>query len=147
MSKYKSHSINPLQASSVNLVLDVDNIDRVFAEKASSQSDPPAGLKLQEPFAFNKNVADVFDDMVTRSIPGYFEVQNLTAALASRYFQEGTSVYDIGCSTGTTICAIARVLSGRLYRIVGVDSSEPMVQLARKKILGQGLSAYVEILN
>lgn len=89
------------------------------------------------PFAFDTEVAEVFDDMANRSIPFYAEVQRLTAALASRYATEESAVYDLGCSTGATLVALRDALRGRKVQLIGVDSSEAMCRRAREK-LGAG---------
>ena len=89
------------------------------------------------PFAFNEEVAKVFDDMAHRSIPFYQEVQRLTATLAQRYAREATSIYDLGCSTGTTILLMRDALQThgpRNVTILGLDSSEAMCNEARKKL-------------
>ena len=59
-------------------------------------------------FKFGAEVANVFDDMVSRSVPFYSEVQRLQTELATQFLPDGPSmVVDLGCSTGTTIAGIA----------------------------------------
>ena len=53
-------------------------------------------------FTFDRSVAGVFDDMVTRSVPFYTEMQRMIVELARDFATPGSSVYDLGCSTGTT---------------------------------------------
>ena len=62
-----------------------------------------------KPFEFNREVVNVFDDMVSRSVPLYREVMDLLLYWAHRYYQEGSVIYDLGCSTGTTIDVVARM--------------------------------------
>jgi tRNA (cmo5U34)-methyltransferase len=90
------------------------------------------------PFAFNEEVAQVFDDMVSRSVPLYREVAVAVAEWTNKFYQPGTVIYDIGCSTGTTIDLSARYLAhfGKRARYVGIDTSEPMLQRARAKLAG-----------
>ena len=66
--------------------------DQIFAQEA-------------EPFdfKFNAAVATVFDDMVSRSVPYYGEMQRMIAELAADFAIEKTNIYDLGCSTGTTM--------------------------------------------
>ena len=47
--------------------------------------------------------APFFDDMVGRSVPFYAELQRMTAEIASDFAVDGTNLYDLGCSTGTTL--------------------------------------------
>lgn len=85
------------------------------------------------PFEFNEKVAEVFDDMVSRSIPFYQEIHRLIVDLTQRYYQGKGKVYDLGCSTGTTIDLLERSFGERPISFVGVDTSGPMLKLAQKK--------------
>jgi ubiquinone/menaquinone biosynthesis C-methylase UbiE len=53
----------------------------------------------------------------------------LVAALSSEL---GSSVLDVGCGTGSTTLALAR-LSGPVRRCTGIDISEPMIAAARAR--------------
>jgi tRNA (cmo5U34)-methyltransferase len=57
-----------------------------------------------EDFKFDRSVATAFDDMVTRSVPFYAEIQRMVGDLAADFAVADTSVYDLGCSIGTTSC-------------------------------------------
>jgi len=54
-------------------------------------------------FEFNKEVAEVFDDMIARSVPFYLEQQDMFKEIGKKFFIPGTNVYDLGCSTATTL--------------------------------------------
>jgi tRNA (cmo5U34)-methyltransferase len=41
--------------------------------------------------------------MVTRSVPFYLEIQRMMTEIAGDFAVPGTRVYDLGCSTGTTL--------------------------------------------
>ncbi len=97
--------------------------------KDSLFSDPQGHL---EPFAFDSAVADVFDDMVGRSIPQYESLQALVAALALRWAR-GRPIFDVGCSTGNTLAAIAERASEQ-QSLWGVDTSADMIAKARAKL-------------
>ncbi len=84
------------------------------------------------PFTFDQDTAGVFDDMAGRSIPFYHELQIFVAAVAARYYQGGTRIYDLGCATGTTVLAIDQALD-RPYTLVAVDKSSHMIRLAQQK--------------
>ena len=94
--------------------------------------------KFPVPFAFNEEVAQVFDDMVSRSVPLYKEVALLVAEWTNKFYQPGTTIYDIGCSTGTTIDLAARYLShfDKKAIFIGIDTSEPMLARAKSKLAG-----------
>lgn len=94
-----------------------------------------------KPFEFNSEVVSVFDDMVSRSVPLYCEVIDLCIYWFQRYYRPDTKVYDLGCSTGTTLDILARAASSFRddllpYRIefVGIDNSEAMVQACKDKL-------------
>ena len=67
--------------------------DEVFKKPIQQSSD----------FKFDTKVVKVFDDMVTRSVPFYIEMQRMISELAGEYAMSGSSIYDLGCSTGTTM--------------------------------------------
>jgi tRNA (cmo5U34)-methyltransferase len=86
--------------------------------------------KIDEDFVFNDQVAEVFDDMLDRSIPYYRRIIDMTARLLEQYLQPGDRVYDLGCSTGTTLLALAERLKAPALQYVGVDSSSAMIRKA-----------------
>lgn len=87
-------------------------------------------------FTFDAAVSRVFDDMVSRSVPYYTDIQRLQTELAVEFLPEGDSVVcDVGCSTGTTIALLAshpRCPAGA--RFVGIDNSPHMLAEARAKL-------------
>lgn len=85
------------------------------------------------PFCFNEDVASVFDDMVQRSIPFYKDVSLYLLPWVKSFYQEGTAIIDIGCSTGTCLHAIGNYLSERAT-LIGIDNSEAMIEKARCKL-------------
>ena len=86
-------------------------------------------------FSFNEDVARVFDDMVRRSIPMYEDVLNCAAEWTYKYYREGSTVYDLGCSTGSTLLALSSSLPDHpSVRLVGLDQSAAMVAKAKEKI-------------
>jgi tRNA (cmo5U34)-methyltransferase len=98
--------------------------DEVFKEPYARPSD----------FKFNSKVAGVFDDMVNRSVPYYEEMQRMIAELAADHCIEGTSIYDLGCSTGTTLVNMERTVPGNIP-FVGVDDSRDMIEKCREKFI------------
>jgi tRNA (cmo5U34)-methyltransferase len=87
-----------------------------------------------EKFAFNDRVADVFDDMLDRSVPFYRQVIEMTAEIMGRHLQPRDRVYDLGCSTGTTLLFLARELAQKKLAFVGVDNSKAMLDKALRKV-------------
>jgi tRNA (cmo5U34)-methyltransferase len=102
--------------------------DEVFREKYTKPSD----------FKFSSKVAGVFDDMVNRSVPFYEEMQRMVAELAADHAQPGTSIYDLGCSTGTTLLHMDQTVDEEIP-FVGVDDSQDMLAKCRNKLTHAGI--------
>jgi len=84
------------------------------------------------PFRFNKAVAQVFPDMLQRSIPGYAASLEAIGSLAARYVRAGTNCYDLGCSLGAATLAMRQGIQVPDCRIVAVDNAEAMVERCEK---------------
>lgn len=110
--------------------------DEVFAGTAARASD----------FVFNQEVADVFDDMLARSVPFYLEQQSMIKELAKKFYKKGTNVYDLGSSLGTTLINVSREIGEEANRMIGYDNSMPMIEKARERIKKQGLENRIKIL-
>ncbi|GFH58728.1 tRNA (mo5U34)-methyltransferase [Chaetoceros tenuissimus] len=93
-----------------------------------------------KPFKFDGEVVAVFDDMVSRSVPLYCEVIDLAIYWFEKYYIPGTRVYDLGCSTGTTLDVLARACktlhcnNGEKCEFIGIDNSEAMVAACQEKL-------------
>lgn len=88
---------------------------------------------VPEDFVFNEHVVEVFDDMLSRSVPFYAEVIASTARLLDTFLQANDVVYDLGCATGTTLLEFSRLLPEKELQFVGIDTSLPMLEKARLK--------------
>jgi len=88
-------------------------------------------------FEFNDQVARVFDDMLVRSVPLYVEQQRMIRDIAAKFWIPGTDIYDLGCSTATTLLTIAPAIAGPC-RLIGFDNSFPMLEQARTKMRNEG---------
>lgn len=86
---------------------------------------------LSAPFEFNDAVADVFPDMLRRSIPGYEASIHAIGQLASRHVSAGTQCYDLGCSLAAATLAMRHNIQNEGCRIIAVDSSRAMVERCR----------------
>ncbi len=103
--------------------------DQVFAQPQAQVVD----------FAFNAAVADVFPDMLRRSIPGYETIISQLGVLARQYVVDGSRVYDLGCSLGAATLAMASQLRQRDVQYVCVDNSAAMTERCAQR-LGRHLS-------
>jgi len=98
------------------------------------------------PFAFNKAVAHVFDDMIRRSVPMYGEVVRRQAQMARQRYQPGTRIYDLGCSNGNLAMALCACMPVGGFEMVAVDSSRPMLAEFEKQLTAIGRSGDVSLI-
>ena len=90
-----------------------------------------------QPFEFNKEVADVFDDMLLRSVPLYDQSIKRQAQFASLYYQESSHIYDLGCSHGNLGILILEQFNKKRFSqfsMVGIDNSMPMIKKYFKRL-------------
>ena len=80
-------------------------------------------------FEFSAEVAEVFDDMIARSVPFYGEQQRLIEEIAKRFCPRGRNIYDLGCATGTTLINLRRAIP-EAKSCIGYDNSLPMLEQA-----------------
>lgn len=78
-------------------------------------------------FAFDEQVATVFDDMINRSVPGYRAVISLMGLFGEIFAQPNSTCYDLGCSLGASAIAMAQRITQPNFRIIGVDNSLAML--------------------
>lgn len=92
-----------------------------------------------EDFKFDERVAKVFDNMVSRSVPFYTEVQRIQSDLVMDFLPEtGGVVLDLGCSTGTTIEYLTQhPKCPTTTHFIGYDNSDSMLDKARDKLAAQ----------
>ena len=125
---------------------------------ARSRGESPAKIRRDQLFAdrrhraedfnFGKDTAVVFDDMLERSVPFYGEIQRMTGELVADFAADGTSVYDLGCSTCTTFLEMGPLIpADRKVRFVGVDSSAEMLKIAGAKLKEAGFGRPVELVH
>lgn len=95
-------------------------------------------------FEFNAAVAQAFDDMLERSVPFYLEQQRMIRTMSQSFWIPGTRVYDLGCSTGTTLEGLANQLDSAAM-LTGYDNSEPMIEKARTRLAAAGLGDRVTV--
>lgn len=105
--------------------------DRIFSEPKANLVD----------FVFDEAVANVFPDMIRRSVPGYELVVPMTGLLAARAVQGASAprIYDLGCSLGATTLAVLHALdaldiAADDLSIVAVDNAPAMLTEARSHV-------------
>lgn len=97
-------------------------------------------------FKFGANVVSVFDDMVTRSVPFYLEMQRMMTEIAADFAVPGTNVYDLGCSTGTTLINLDKVLPQDV-KFIGIDDSKEMLKKCEGNFKTEGITREYELVE
>jgi len=101
-------------------------IDKVFQKEINKQ------------FEFDNEVADVFDDMIDRSVPFYKENLNLSINILKNYINDNDNILDLGSSTGTFLINLAKLNPN--LKLTGIDNSSAMIQKAQKKAKAFGVN-------
>lgn len=83
-------------------------------------------------WCFDRQVTDVFDDMLQRSIPQYNAMRSVVFEMAARHVRPGTAVVDMGCSRGEALAPFVSTF-GDANEYIGLEISEPMVAAARER--------------
>lgn len=98
-------------------------------------------------WTFDEHVAEVFPNMIQRSVPGYYNIIYMIGILARRFARAGTRIYDLGCSLGTTTLAIHRNINHTSCCIIAVDKSPAMIAGCRRYIKDYCSSTQVDIIE
>lgn len=83
-------------------------------------------------FNFDEKVANVFPDMINRSVPGYASIVAMTGILSAEFFQPDSRCYDLGCSLGASALSMAQSIEDKSKHIIAVDNSLDMLKKARQ---------------
>jgi len=94
-----------------------DKSDRLFSKPLNPLPD----------FAFNADVAQVFSDMIRRSVPGYPLLLEQIGLLAARFAKPNSLLYDLGCSLGAVTSELRKVRANGA-RVIAVDNSAAMLK-------------------
>ncbi len=96
-------------------------------------------------FAFDERVASVFPDMIRRSVPGYGDIIALLGLFAEQYAQDGSTLYDLGCSLGAATLSLRRRIRAANCRIIAVDNAAAMVERCRENVAADLSPTPVEV--
>ncbi|MFM1757589.1 MAG: Erwinia phage vB EamM [Actinomycetota bacterium] len=85
-------------------------------------------------WVFDESVTQAFDDMLSRSIPGFIDMRKLVTDLACKFAIPKTTIVDLGCSSGGALLPIVQHL-GSQNRYLGLEISEPMREAAKNRFI------------
>ncbi len=97
-------------------------------------------------FVFDAAVADVFTDMINRSVPGYQTMLGLLGVLATQYAQRNTHIYDLGCSLGGATLMLGQHVLAPGCKIIAVDNAPAMVEKCRQNLSSHDKNTRIEII-
>ncbi len=106
--------------------------DKVFAKK------------INKKFEFDDAVASVFDDMLSRSVPFYSEVQKLIISLILAEQADDKKVLDLGSSTAKFLLDLHSKMETKM-QLKGLDNSQAMLDRAGQKCQAFGADIVLEL--
>lgn len=93
----------------------------------------------REPFRFDEDVARVFPDMLTRSIPGYAATIEAIGSLAARFVKPDTHCYDLGCSLGAASFAMLQGARTQHTKVIAIDNAPAMITRLEQSLTELGM--------
>lgn len=90
-------------------------------------------VKPGEKWAFDGEVADAFDDMLSRSIPQYDVMRETVSRIGASFLRPGGWAVDLGCSRGEALAGVRDAARVAGAHFVGYEVSEPMLAAARER--------------
>lgn len=96
---------------------------------------------------FDEKVAEVFPDMIKRSVPGYSNIITMIGMLATRFVTPNSTIYDLGCSLGAATLSIRRNIEAKNCKIIAIDNSAGMVERCQRNVHSYKANTPVEIIK
>lgn len=97
-------------------------------------------------FTFDERVAEVFPDMIQRSVPGYSNIISAIGMLANRFATKDSNLYDLGCSLGAATLSMRRSLEDvEGCKIIAIDNSPAMVERCKLHVNAYRANTPVEV--
>lgn len=69
-------------------------------------------------WTFDEKVAEVFPDMIQRSVPGYSNIISMIGMLAERFVQPNSQIYDLAARWARPHCQCAVILKLRAVKLL-----------------------------
>ncbi|SKG08343.1 methyltransferase domain-containing protein [Mycobacteroides abscessus] len=90
---------------------------------------------------FNGEVAEVFDNMLQRSIPNYHTMRAAVFDLGRRFVSDEPYVVDIGASRGEAIAPFVTQCSGK-GKFIAVESASSMAEVLRTRFANDNVDVH-----
>ncbi|WKY59035.1 carboxy-S-adenosyl-L-methionine synthase CmoA [Vibrio sp. SNU_ST1] len=98
-------------------------------------------------FTFDARVAEVFPDMIQRSVPGYSNIISAIGMLAERFVKPHSNIYDLGCSLGAATLSMRRHIQQEGCTIFAIDNSKAMVERCKLHVNAYRSDTPVEVIE
>jgi len=106
-----------------------DKQDQIYRQNEASTATSKGSFK------FDAQVANVFSDMISRSVPGYRQILEMLPTLVKELQAGGINYYDLGCSLGAGMMAISKGVDKKTRsQIIGIDNSAHMLKQAKQRL-------------
>lgn len=89
---------------------------------------------------FGKEVTEIFDAHVRKSVPLYDNFHNTIGDLSEWFIEEDTNVYDIGTSTGEGLNNLISHHKNKHINYIGIDNSEDMIKKAKENLSNKNIT-------
>ena len=88
-------------------------------------------VPAKDKWEFDDQVTNIFDDMLSRSIPQYEVMRELVDKIAYSFLPTAGTLLDIGCSRGNQILRLLEHRPQAIYH--GIEISTPMIEACREQ--------------
>ena len=92
---------------------------------------------------FTGEEAQEYDNRITRLVPGYELLHQLTNAQLSATLTDNAHILVVGAGTGKEIAALANLNS--TWQFTAQDTSADMLAIAKQRFIEQGIDARISI--
>ncbi|MFC1593954.1 methyltransferase domain-containing protein [Candidatus Omnitrophota bacterium] len=87
-------------------------------------------------WTFGGDVSEHFDAHVVKSVPLYQEGHDLVAKVSDFFLNNGSTCYELGCSTGSLTHRLAKRSGRKKVKYLGIDQEAGMIKKAKSRSKG-----------
>jgi tRNA (cmo5U34)-methyltransferase len=114
------------------------------ANPSTGDSAPVDHVAPEGRWTFDEEVTEVFDNMLTRSIPQYDVMREAVFATGSQFVRPGSTIIDCGASRGEAVAPFIDFLEGA-GRFVCIEASSPMADSLRQRFAAECAAGSLEV--
>ena len=91
-------------------------------------------IKKRGAWSFGGNVPSKFERHIANSIPQYLEGHKIIIMLSDFFLFDGSSCYDLGCSTGNLLIKLQKYTNKKKIKFFGIEIEKKMYSFAKKNL-------------